>query len=565
MNGYADPREDAKVTGGDAVITALVRSGVDTVFALHGAHIETLFRASAEKSVRLVDVRHECSAGFAAEAYARVRRSLGAALVTAGPGFTNVITSIANAYEDQTPVLYVAGSAHLREAESNALQAGIDQVAIARPVTKWAHRVNLTEQIPRMVSQAIRIATSPPFGPVLLDIPIDVLQAALPPGARNFPLAVEVPQHPESQALEDAIALMASAQRPVLMIGQGAAQAGAEKELLTFAEHWGVPVFVDGFAHGIFPSDHGLYGASFYKLAELAEAGRRPDVILALGVRFGLTSGTMSDVAVPADAKIIQIDVDAKEIGRIRPVEIGMRADPRYALRALIAQVAGRNPGVHEDWTRYVRDRLQARRQCILRSLTESSDRIHPLSACQAVVDALPRDCILVSDGAESSHWLDEVVGQVAPRSFLPHGFFGCMGMGLGLAMGAKAAAPDRPVVCVSGDGSIGFAIAEFDTMVRHRLPSVVVVLNNRAWGSSVHFQERHSGPERVHGTRLAAARYDEVAAALGGRGVRVTEADAIGPAIRKALSSELPTCINVEVELSAAPPNMSVFSRRGP
>jgi acetolactate synthase-1/2/3 large subunit len=271
----------------------------------------------------------------------------------------------------------------------------------------------------------------------------------------------------------------------------------------------------------------------------------------------------MSDVAIPADAKIIQIDVDTREIGRIRPVEIGMRSDPRDALVALIAQAAGRDLGAHRDWTRYVHDRLHARRERILRNLTESSGRIHPFSACQAVVDALPSDCILVSDGAESSHWLDEIVRQVTPRSFLPHGFFGCMGMGLGLALGAKAAAPDRPVVSVSGDGSIGFAIAEFDTMVRNRLPSIVVVLNNHAWGSSVHFQERHSGPHRIRGTRLAGARYDEVAAALGGRGVRVTEADAIGPAIREALSSELPTCINVEVELSAPPPNMTVFARR--
>jgi acetolactate synthase-1/2/3 large subunit len=138
------------------------------------------------------------------------------------------------------------------------------------------------------------------------------------------------------------------------------------------------------------------------------------------------------------------------------------------------------------------------------------------------------------------------------------------MGMGLGMALGAKAAAPDRPVVCTSGDGSIGFAIAEFDTMVRNGLPTVAVVLNNRAWGSSVHFQERNSGPERVHGTRLGAARYDQVAAALGGRGVHVTDVDAIGPALREALSSELPTCINVEVELGAAPPNMGVFARRG-
>ena len=557
-----DPIE-SKVTGGDAVIAAVVRSGVDTVFALHGAHIEALFRASAEKSVRLVDVRHESSAGFAAEAYARVRRGLGVAFVTAGPGFTNVMTSIANAFEDKTPVLYVTGSAHLREAESNALQSGIDQVAVARPVTKWAHRVVLTEQIPRMVAQAIRIATSPPCGPVLLDIPIDVLQAAVPPEASSFPLAVEVPQFPDPQAFDAAVALMASAKRPVLMLGQGAAQAGAEEELLTFAERWGAPVFVDGFAHGIFPSDHPLYGSSFYKLAELAEAGRRPDVILALGVRFGLSSGTMSDVAIPADARIIQIDVDAKEIGRIRPVEIGMRCNPRYALRALTAKVADGNLRVHAEWTRYVLGRLHDRRQRILRSLTESRGRIHPLLACQAVVDALPRDCILVSDGAEASHWLDEVVHQVTPRSFLPHGFFGCMGSGLGMAMGAKAAAPDRPVVCTSGDGSIGFAIAEFDTMVRHGLPTVVVVLNNHAWGSSVHFQERNSGPERVHGTHLGAARYDQVAVALGGRGVRVTDVAAIRPALREALASELPTCIEVEVELGAAPPNMGVFARR--
>jgi acetolactate synthase-1/2/3 large subunit len=229
----------------------------------------------------------------------------------------------------------------------------------------------------------------------------------------------------------------------------------------------------------------------------------------------------------------------------------------------LIAQVASRNLGAHQDWARYVLERLQVRRQRILRTSSEFSGRMHPLLACQAVVDALPSDCILVSDGAEVSHWLDEVVRQVRPRSFLPHGCFGCMGMGLGMALGAKAAAPDRPVVCTSGDGAIGFAIAEFDAMVRNRLPSVAVVLNNRAWGSSVHFQERNSGPERIQGTRLAGARYDEVAVALGGRGVRITDADAIGPAIREALSSELPTCLNVEVELSAAPPNMNVFARR--
>ena len=167
----------AMVTGGELVVRTLLRANVRHVFGLHGAHLETIFQSLARHGVPIIDTRHEVAAGHAAEGYARAARTLGVAMVTAGPGFTNVITSMANAYLDRTPVLYLSGSAALRDAESNTLQAGIDQVAIARPITKWAHQITTPSQIPRLVAQAVRLATSAPTGPVLLDLPMDVLTA----------------------------------------------------------------------------------------------------------------------------------------------------------------------------------------------------------------------------------------------------------------------------------------------------------------------------------------------------------------------------------------------------
>src|ERR1700728_4785120 len=179
----------AKVTGGELVVRTLMKAGVTNIFGLHGAHLETIFQSCLDHKIPITDTRHEVAAGHAAEGYARSTRGLGVAMVTAGPGFTNVITSLANAYLDRTPVLYITGSSGLAEAETNTLQSGLDQVAIATPITKWAHRITVTQTIPRLVAQAVRMATSVPMGPVLLDIPLDVL------GGQVDEESVQIPEH----------------------------------------------------------------------------------------------------------------------------------------------------------------------------------------------------------------------------------------------------------------------------------------------------------------------------------------------------------------------------------
>ncbi|MGB6451912.1 MAG: thiamine pyrophosphate-binding protein, partial [Steroidobacteraceae bacterium] len=252
----------AQVTGGELLVRTLASRGVETVFGLHGAHLETIFQACAARGIPIVDTRHEVAAGHAAEGYARAAGKLAVALVTAGPGFTNCITSLANAYLDRTPVLYISGSAALRDAETNTLQAGIDQAAIARPVTKWAHTITVPAQIPRLVAHAMRLATSPPTGPVLLDMPMDVLTAAVDEDSVRIPenVAMDVRAAPSGDGVSTALRLLVEAERPIIMAGAGAWQAGCAEELRAFAELTGIPVFSDFQAHGLLPSDHPLYG-----------------------------------------------------------------------------------------------------------------------------------------------------------------------------------------------------------------------------------------------------------------------------------------------------------------
>lgn len=564
----------ATITGGELVVRTLRAANVRHVFGLHGAHLETIFQSLARHGVPIIDTRHEVAAGHAAEAYARVTRGLGVAMVTAGPGFTNVITSLANAYLDRSPVLYLSGSAALRDAETNTLQAGIDQVAIARPITKWAHQITTPSQIPRLVAQAIRVATSAPTGPVLLDLPMDVLIAPIEEETVRVPpnVILDSPAAPPPEAVEAALDLLRPAKRPIIMVGAAAWQADAGAELRSFAERAGIPVFSDFQAHGLLPSSHPLWGGTYHKLSQLTASDGRPDVVLALGVRFGLFTMGASDRLVPTSAKLIHVEVDAKEIGRLREAHVGIVADSREMLRALNEHPKTREWPDHSAWQKKVRDakaeRIAQHRAEFGRSGasgggTGPAAPIHPYQAVTAIVENLPPDTLVVGDGAESYHWLNEVLRQERAGSYITHGFLGAVGFGLGLSLGAQVACPDRPVLCLVGDGAIGFTIAEFDTMVRHGLPIVALVMNNRSWAASQHFQEIVSGKEQVLGTRLGDARYHDVAKAFGAGGVHVTRIEELGPAIKAAFASRRPTCINVEIDVAPIPPEVGLLMER--
>ena len=555
----------ATVTGGELLVRTLMKAGVERIFGLHGAHLESIFQSCLDHRIPILDVRHEVAAGHAAEGYARAGRRLGVAMVTAGPGFTNVVTSIANAFLDRTPVLYLAGSASTRDAETNTLQAGIDQAAIARPITKWSHRIADVRDIPRLVAHAIRVATTGPTGPVLLDLPSDVLNARVEEDSLQIPGTILLGDGPgpSPQALTQALDILASAERPAIMAGFGAFQAGITDELLRFAETTGIPVFSDFSAHGLVPASRDLYGGTFHKMDDLKAEGGQPDAVLALGVRFGLfTLGAGARLA-PLGAKLIHVEIDPREIGRLRDADLPIVADPKAFLDAANAIVGQHSWKDLKPW----RSLIQAARKRRYETMREGLDRegppIHPAQAVQAIADNIPKGALVVGDGAEAYHWFNEVVAQDEPASYITHGFLGTVGMGLGLSLGVQAARPDKPVLLLVGDGAVGFTIIEFDTMARHQLPIVAVVMNNRSWAASQHFQELVSGKNRVIGTQLGEARYHDVAKALGCEGVHVTELDKLGPAIRKAFESGRPTCINVEIEVNAMPPELHQLMAR--
>jgi len=556
------------VTGGELLVRTLQQAGVRHVFGLHGAHLETVFQACRGHDIPIIDTRHEVAAGHAAEGYARSLRQLGVAMGTAGPGFTNLLTSITNAYLDRSPVLYLSGSAALVQAETNTLQAGFDQLAMAKPVTKWAHQITVTRDIPRLAAQAVRIATTAPMGPVLLDLPMDVLSSQVDASSAPIPrtLGVDFAPPAPSEAVTQALELLVQAQRPIILVGAGAWYSRAEDELLRFVEATGIPVYSDFQAHGMLPSNHPHYAGTFHKLADLEVPGNRADVVLALGVRFGLFTLGASDLLVPAAAKLIHVETDAREIGRLRDVALGMVADSREVLRELNNQASRQTWPDWTVWQQAIQQAKISRRQRLSAAARErppSSSGIHPYHAVTAIAEAIDANTIVVGDGAEAYHWFNEVVRQNRPGSYLTHGFLGAVGHGLGLSLGAQVAQPGRRVLCLAGDGAVGFTIAEFDTMVRLRLPIVVVVMNNRSWAASQHFQEMVSGKDRLVGTQLANTHYHEVAAAFGCHAQRVTDVADLGPAIKAAFESGKPACINVIVDVNPPPPELELLAKR--
>jgi acetolactate synthase I/II/III large subunit len=555
----------AMVTGGELLVRTLEAVDVRHIFGIHGAHLETVFQACRAHKIAIGDTRHEVAAGHAAEGYARSLRKLAVAMGTAGPGFTNLLTSVTNAYLDHSPVLYLSGSAALSQAETNTLQSGFDQVAMARPVTKWAHQVTVTKDIPRLVAHAIRVATSAPMGPVLLDLPMDVLSSPVSEESAPIPRTITVDSRapPPDQAVSAALDLLTHAQRPLILVGAGAWYSHAEDELRKFVDATGIPVYSDFQAHGLLPSSHPLYAGTFHKLADLDTPGNRPDVVLALGVRFGLFTLGASDLLVPAAARLIHVETDAREIGRLRDAHVAMVADSREALEALNAQASERLWRDLGAWHRTIQQARQNRQQRLNAAAQEDHGAgIHPYRAVEAIAASIDDNTIVVGDGAEAYHWLNEVIRQNRPGSYLTHGFLGAVGLGLGLSLGAQVANPGRPVLCLAGDGAVGFTIAEFDTMVRLGLPIVVIVMNNRSWGASQHFQEMVSGKDKLIGTQLANTRYHDVAAAFGCHARLVTEAAALGPAIKEAFASGKPACLNVIVDVNPPPPELELLSK---
>lgn len=554
----------ALIDGGELVCRVLKKNDVDTVFALHGGHLDAIFLANETgyHGLKFVDTRHEASAGHAAEGFSRSTGKVAVSMATAGPGFTNLVTSITNAWLDCTPVVYICGAPPLREAEMNPLQGGIDQVAMVKPVTKWAGQASRVELIAPLLERSLNIARNGRPGPVFLEIPIDVL---FDQTEDNIPLSNSVlfsaatQSAPSRSAIEQAVELLRQAERPVICAGGGAIFSGCSEALQQFVSTTAIPVYTNNKAHGILSFSNPLACGKISNMGALKEdGGPRPDLVIMLGARFGLFTGGDNDSVIPAGAKVIQIDLEPREFGRVREVDLPIQADCRATLEALNQALGCDWQETDSAWCDRVMSTRSWHRVSYAEIMDNPGERIHPYYLSYTVAQVFGREAVYIADGGNTNNWTELNAEVDAPGQYHAFGYLGCLGVGPGMAIGAQEAHPDKRVVLQTGDGAIGLNLPDWDTMVRHHLPIVTVVANNAGWGMSFQSQDL-TWPKGIGHviTDLHPTRYDKVAEGFGCHGEHVTHPSELRPALERALASGKAAVVNVMIDPEPISPQL--------
>jgi len=533
----------AQIDGGDLVARTLKQEGIECIFTLCGGHVMNIYNGCLDHGIRVVDVRHEQAAGHAAEGWSRITRGPGVAVVTAGPGVTDAVTAVANAYQNRSPLVLIGGAAPLAQSQMGGLQE-MEQVDIMKPITKWAGTVYHTQRIPEYLQMCFRIAMAGRYGPCFLEMPADILFGRVEEGDAPIHQSyrTEGRVQGDGRLVAKAASMLDGAERPVVMAGSQVYWSDAADALRRLIERLGAPVYLNAMGRGSIRQDHPLF-FSRTRRAALSEA----DVVLVIGtpldfrLRFGRA---FSDAS-----KIIQVDVDPTEIGRNRPFDIGIEGDAGAVLEQMLAELgdppaADRKGGAWVKSLREKEDQVWEMRQQWLRS---DAVPIHPLRLCHEMAAFVDDDTLVVGDGGDIVNLAAQVLPINHPGQWFDPGPMGTLGVGTGFSMAAKIARPEKKVLMVNGDGTFGLNGFEFDTFVRHNLPVVSVVGNDRQWGQITVGQVQMYGRERAVASILGDnARYDRVVEALGGHGEFVTEPAQIRPAIERAFASGKPACVNV-------------------
>ncbi len=512
---------------GNALLAQALRDqGVDTLFFIMGGPINDAANACIGSGIRLIDVRHEQAAAMMAQAYARVRAAPGVCMAASGPGTMNLTTGLANALIDCAPVVALGGSSALGEVGNGAFQE-IDQIAVMRPVTKWAERVHEARRIPEYIDKAFRIAMAGKPGPVFLDLPADILYAEVEAQAVRWPRPLakrEIARAAaSSESLANLVDLLKRAERPIMLTGSGILWSQADEALRKFIDATEIPFYTTPQGRGVVPEDH----RCFFGHAR-SKAFKEADLVLVVGTRLNYVFSYGRPPRFSASATLVRIDNDPEEAATSQQAALTITADARMALTQLHEAVASAGlPRRFSAWREILAQEEGKRSQVFEQSIATSAVPIHPLRLCKEIRDFISRDTILVVDGQEILNYGRQTIPSFRPGHRLNSGPFGTMGVGMPFGVGAKAARPDRQVVVLHGDGSFGLNAMELDTAIRHGLPVLVVISLNGGWTAD---------PEQNKpGRNLGYTRFDKIAEALGGHGEYVERPEDIRPALERA------------------------------
>jgi acetolactate synthase I/II/III large subunit len=523
------------VHGGRLIAKRLKAHGVSKLFTLSGGHLFSIYDGCREEGIDIVDTRHEQSAAFAAEGWAKATREPGVCALTAGPGVTNGMSALASALQNGSPMLALGGRAPAARWGMGSLQE-IDHVPFVTPVTKLARTVATTVDIPGLVDDALQVCLQPPSGPTFLDFPLDQVfmeadvEADLPASEpARLPPA-------DGDELDRAAELLRGASKPVVMAGTGLYWARGEQALQRLCEELQIPVFLNGLARGCVPADH----PTFFSRARGAGL-KGADVALVVGVpmdfRLGF-GGSFGD-----ETEIVAIDSAPPARAHPRPVAAELYGGVADTLAALRSGAAGDRE--RSGWITELREIENEKRAGEQADSADDRAPLHPMRVYHELGQVLDRNAVVIGDGGDFVSFAGRVIETYEPGCWMDPGPYGCLGAGPGFALAAKLARPERQVCLLLGDGAFGFSGMEFDTYVRHGVPVVGVMGNNGIWALEKHPMEF------VYGYSVAAdlqpgCRYDEVVRALGGHGELVERPEDLRPALERAFSSGKPALVNV-------------------
>ncbi|MFV2020304.1 acetolactate synthase [Micromonospora sp. LOL_023] len=529
--------------GGALTLAAARAYGVRELFTLSGGHLFPLYDAAHSTGLPIYDVRHEQTAVFAAEAVAKLQRRPGLAALTAGPGVTNGISGLTSAFFNAAPVLVVGGRAPAFRWGSGSLQE-IDHVPLVAPVTKHAATVTSTDDVPAAVAAALTAALTPHRGPAFLDLPLEVIFST---GEVVAPTPDAVPViEPDPDDVGAAARLIAAAERPVIIAGSDVYAADAIAALREAAEALRVPVFTNGMGRGALPPGHPL---SFAKARRVALGGADVVVVIGTPLDFRLGFGDFGAAQV-----VHVVDAPSQRATHVQPA-VSPAGDLRLILSALADHPGERND--HADWLaelRVAEDKAKARDAV---ELAADTDPIRPGRIYGELRAVLDPDAVTIGDGGDFVSYAGRYLEPAVPGSWLDPGPYGCLGTGMGYAMGARLTYPDRQVCVLMGDGAAGFSLMDVESLARQKLPVVIVVGNNGIWGLEKHPMRAMYGYD-VAADLQPGLRYDEIVGALGGAGETVRRAGDIGAALRRAFDAGVPYLVNVLTDPDDAYPRSS-------